>query len=294
MGGPRPAPDRLRRQPRCALRSSRPVRAAPARRAGRDGEGCVARHRSPERRPIPSGRRSRSASRICSTAVAGFDVHDLWGNGTHRFTVHRTAAAVAPAWRWDSKALRVRPPRGTVLAHDVIGGREPVARPACGVRRPRPFAFAPSGGRLAIADAPGICALVDTTGHGRRNALRPLAGSALRSPGSAQPAPRGRRQHRVAVVLTAERGGGPTARPPPGRRARSLAGRPADRARTRSQAADVRRVADAARLHSARISRPTGSAPADLAAPGRCSGARERAICASSRPRTAPMMTVVP
>ena len=35
----------------------------------------------------------------------GFVVGDLWGTGTHPFTVDGHAAPVAPAWRWDSKAL---------------------------------------------------------------------------------------------------------------------------------------------------------------------------------------------
>ncbi len=95
----------------------------------------------------------------------GLEVHDIWGNGTHDFTVHGTAAAVAPSWRWDSKAFAFVRGDGTVLVHDVIGGRDIALRPACGLRTAAAVAFAPSGGRLAIADARGHLRVVDTTGH---------------------------------------------------------------------------------------------------------------------------------
>ena len=95
----------------------------------------------------------------------GLEVHDIWGNGTHDFTVHASAAAVAPSWRWDSKAFAFVRGDGTVLVHDVIGGRDIAIRPACGLRTAAAVAFAPSGGRLAIADARGHLRVVDTTGH---------------------------------------------------------------------------------------------------------------------------------
>ena len=95
----------------------------------------------------------------------GLEVHDIWGNGTHDFTVHASAAPVAPSWRWDSKAFAFVRGDGAVVVHDVIGGRDTALRPACGLRRAEAVAFAPSGGRLAIADRRGHLRVVDTTGH---------------------------------------------------------------------------------------------------------------------------------
>jgi hypothetical protein len=95
----------------------------------------------------------------------GLEVHDIWGNGTHDFAVHGAAAAVAPSWRWDSKAFAFVRGDGAVLVHDAIGGRDTALRPACGLRTAAAVAFAPSGGRLAIADRQGHMRVVDTTGH---------------------------------------------------------------------------------------------------------------------------------
>jgi len=95
----------------------------------------------------------------------GLGVHDIWGNGTHDFTVHASAAPVAPSWRWDSKAFAFVRGDGVVVVHDVIGGSDTALRPACGLRTTAAVAFAPSGGRLAIADRQGHLRVVDTTGH---------------------------------------------------------------------------------------------------------------------------------
>lgn len=94
----------------------------------------------------------------------GYTVGDLWGTGTHPFTVDTDAAPVMPAWRWDSKALAYVTASGAVVVHDVIGGaNHPLGR-ACGIRRPLALAFAPAGTTLAVADAAGRVALVDTSG----------------------------------------------------------------------------------------------------------------------------------
>ena len=95
----------------------------------------------------------------------GLEVHDIWGNGTHDFTVHASAAPVAPSWRWDSKAFAFVRGDGTVVVHDAIGGRDIALHPACGLRTAAAVAFAPSGGRLAIADRHGHLRVVDTTGR---------------------------------------------------------------------------------------------------------------------------------
>jgi hypothetical protein len=95
----------------------------------------------------------------------GLEVHDIWGNGTHDFTVHASAAPVAPSWRWDSKAFAFVRSDGAVVVHDVIGGRDVAIRPACGLHTAAAVAFAPSGGRLAIADRDGHLRVVDTTGR---------------------------------------------------------------------------------------------------------------------------------
>ena len=102
---------------------------------------------------------------------AGFTVGDLWGTGTHPFTVDRDAAPVMPAWRWDSKALAYVTASGAVVVHDVIGGANRPIATACRIRRPAAIAFAPAGGALAIADRAGRLALVDTTGTGRPRCL---------------------------------------------------------------------------------------------------------------------------
>ena len=95
---------------------------------------------------------------------SGFTVGDLWGTGTHRFTVDRDAAPVVPAWRWDSKALAYVTASGAVVVHDVIGGANRPLPKACGVRRPAAIAFAPAGAVLAVADRHGRVALVDSSG----------------------------------------------------------------------------------------------------------------------------------
>ncbi|HEY7258567.1 MAG TPA: hypothetical protein VH459_05825 [Gaiellales bacterium] len=127
---------------------------------------------------------------------SGFTVGDLWGTGTHPFTVDTDAAAIVPAWRWDSKALAYVTASGAVVVHDVIGGANRPLPAACGIGRPVAIAFAPAGAALAVADRAGRVALVDTTGGhaprcltgppGRphlawlgRNALLVAAGSSL-------------------------------------------------------------------------------------------------------------------
>jgi hypothetical protein len=128
--------------------------------------------------------------------ATGFTVGDLWGTGTHPFTVDTDAAPVVPAWRWDSKALAYVTASGTVVVHDVIGGANRPLPAACGIGRPAAIAFAPAGAVLAVAGRAGRVALVDTAGGraprcltapaGRphlawlgRNALLVAAGSAL-------------------------------------------------------------------------------------------------------------------
>jgi hypothetical protein len=109
--------------------------------------------------------------------ASGYTVGDIWGTGTHPFTVDTRAAPVTPTWRWDSKALAYVSASGAVVVHDVIGGaNRPLPRP-CGIRRPAAIAFAPAGGALAVADRAGRVALVDTSG-GR--AARCLAGTSGR------------------------------------------------------------------------------------------------------------------
>ena len=109
--------------------------------------------------------------------ATGYTVGDLWGTGTHPFTVDTRAAAVTPTWRWDSKALAYVSASGAVVVHDVIGGANRPLPRACGIRRPAAIAFAPSGSALAVADRAGRVALVDTSGGG---AARCLAGTAGR------------------------------------------------------------------------------------------------------------------
>ncbi len=172
----------------------------------------------------------------------GLEVHDIWGNGTHDFTVHASAAPVAPSWRWDSKAFAFVRGDGAVVVHDVIGGRDVALRPACGLRTAAAVAFAPSGGRLAIADRDGHLRVVDTTGHAP--ALCTTIARGLPSIGwlGGTPAPRRGRQHPFAD------------RDPPrrhgirrdhhawhDRRPRSLARRPPGRAGTRFRRPAARR-----------------------------------------------------
>jgi hypothetical protein len=94
---------------------------------------------------------------------SGFTVGDLWGTGTHPFTVDRDAAPITPAWRWDSKALAYVTASGAVVLHDVIAGTDRSLDRVCGIRRPAAISFAPAGGVLAVADRGGRIALVDTS-----------------------------------------------------------------------------------------------------------------------------------
>ena len=128
--------------------------------------------------------------------AGGYTVGDLWGTGTHPFTVDTHAAPVMPAWRWDSKALAYVAASGSVVVHDVIGGANRPLPRACGIHRPAAIAFAPAGPWLAVADRAGRVALLDTSGaHDprclvgpagrpqlawlRRNELLAAAGSSL-------------------------------------------------------------------------------------------------------------------
>jgi hypothetical protein len=94
----------------------------------------------------------------------GYTVGDLWGTGTHPFTVDPAAARVTPSWRWDSKALAYVTASGAVVIHDVIAGANRPLPEACGIRRPLAVAFAPAGALVAVADRAGRVALVDSTG----------------------------------------------------------------------------------------------------------------------------------
>jgi hypothetical protein len=107
----------------------------------------------------------------------GYTVGDLWGTGTHRFTVDTAAAPVTPTWRWDSKALAYATASGAVVVHDVIGGGDRRLPPACGIRRPAAVAFAPAGAVLAVADRAGRVALVDSAGGGGHRCLNGPAGT---------------------------------------------------------------------------------------------------------------------
>jgi hypothetical protein len=109
--------------------------------------------------------------------TSGYTVGDLWGNGTHPFTVDTAAAPVTPTWRWDSKALAYVSTSGAVVVHDVIGGANRPLPRACGIQRPAAIAFAPAGGALAVADRDGRVALVETSGG---QAARCLTGAAGR------------------------------------------------------------------------------------------------------------------
>lgn len=106
----------------------------------------------------------------------GFVVGDLWGTGTHPFTVDGHAAPVAPAWRWDSKALAYVTAAGAVVVHDVIGGANRPLLQACGIHRPAAIAFAPAGAELAVADRRGGVAIVDTSGSREPRCLTGPAG----------------------------------------------------------------------------------------------------------------------
>jgi hypothetical protein len=105
----------------------------------------------------------------------GYVVGDLWGTGTHPFTIDRNAAPVVPAWRWDSKALAYVTAARTVVVHDVIDGTNHPLPHSCGIRTPAAIAFSPAGATLAVADRHGRIALTDTSGS---NAASCLAGPA--------------------------------------------------------------------------------------------------------------------
>ena len=106
----------------------------------------------------------------------GYTVGDLWGTGTHPFTVDTDAARVTPSWRWDSKALAYVTASGAVVVHDVIGGADRPLPEACGIRHPLAVAFAPAGRMLAVADRTGRIAVVDSAGRSNPRCLNGPAG----------------------------------------------------------------------------------------------------------------------
>ena len=109
-------------------------------------------------------------SRVSLPGPEGFVVGDLWGTGTHPFTVDGHAAPVAPAWRWDSKALAYVTAAGAVVVHDVIGGANRPLLQACGIHRPAAIAFAPAGAELAVADRRGGWRSLTRQARGSRGA----------------------------------------------------------------------------------------------------------------------------
>jgi hypothetical protein len=97
----------------------------------------------------------------------GDRLYDMYGNGQHTFPVAPRTDGGTPSWRWDSLAFAYVRPDGTVMVHSVINGATSPLTRRCGLGRPAAIAFAPFGGKLAIADRAGHVQVADTLHHGR-------------------------------------------------------------------------------------------------------------------------------
>jgi hypothetical protein len=97
----------------------------------------------------------------------GDRLYDMYGNGRHAFLVAPRTDGGTPTWRWDSLAFAYVRPDGTVMVHSVISGATSAVARRCGLGRPADIAFAPFGGKLAIADRAGHVQVADTLHHGR-------------------------------------------------------------------------------------------------------------------------------
>jgi hypothetical protein len=97
----------------------------------------------------------------------GNRLYDMYGNGRHAFLVAPRTDGGTPTWRWDSLAFAYVRPDGTVMVHSVISGATSAVARRCGPGRPADIAFAPFGGKLAIADRAGHVQVADTLHHGR-------------------------------------------------------------------------------------------------------------------------------
>jgi hypothetical protein len=106
----------------------------------------------------------------------GNRLYDMYGNGRHPFLVAPHSDGGAPTWRWDSLAFAYVRHDGTVMVHSVIDGATSAVARRCGVGRPAAVAFAPFGGKLAIADRAGHVQVADTLHHVRSTCLRTGAG----------------------------------------------------------------------------------------------------------------------
>jgi hypothetical protein len=101
----------------------------------------------------------------------GNRLYDMYGNGRHAFLVAPRTDGGTPTWRWDSLAFAYVRPDGTVMVHNVIDGATSAVARRCGLGRPADIAFAPFGGKLAIADRAGHVQIADTLHHGRGTCL---------------------------------------------------------------------------------------------------------------------------
>jgi hypothetical protein len=97
----------------------------------------------------------------------GSNLHLMEGNFTQDRVVARHVTDVIPSWRWDSLAIAYATVDGSVHVLDLGAGRTvAVERPPCAAREDiGQLAFAPYGGRLAVAGAARLGAwIADTTG----------------------------------------------------------------------------------------------------------------------------------
>jgi hypothetical protein len=107
-----------------------------------------------------------------------FVLHVIYGNGIHDATIDRSVRAVRPSWRADSLAFAYVGGGGKAIVYDlghlsrnVVGTTAPVTR----------LAFAPVGGKLAIATPDAVVVEGKTIATGQVEALgwlkgRPAAG----------------------------------------------------------------------------------------------------------------------
>lgn len=97
-----------------------------------------------------------------------FVLHLIYGNGIEDTTVDRSVRPVTPSWRADSVALAYVGGGGRAVVYDIGHRKHTVVGPTAPVTR---LAFAPTGGRLAVATPDAIVVGGKTVATGQVEAL---------------------------------------------------------------------------------------------------------------------------
>lgn len=113
----------------------------------------------------------------------GFELHLIWGTGTHDTLIDRGVRAVRPSWRADSLALAYVGGGGHAVVYDLEHRTHSVVGPAAPVAR---LAFAPAGKTLTVATPTVVVLDGKKVATGRVEALgwfddRPAAALGMRT-----------------------------------------------------------------------------------------------------------------